>query len=175
MALLILLLSLFADIMDAPGELIASGIASKYHPWQKGPLVPYARYPGAWQQLPKPGDMVCATRPRYKQHRMRFGDILRLTYIDNGKVIGRSYCIKLDSGTYGACKPAPGHISKQCPTGYKFVIARRGVPEGGWYRSIVDATPAVHKKMHSPGWVWVKMERVWKAKEIRKKYPNAFK
>lgn len=147
--------------LHPPRLVKARGLVSQYYAWRKSSTVPYARYAGAWRQKPTPRDLVCAHRT------LRFGTILR---IDRGRK-RVSYCIVLDRGPYGACVPAEHKEVKvpQCKAGYRYrvIVRRRNMPDGGYYRGELDATPAVHKLMKSNGWIWAKIEKVGIAKSRR--------
>lgn len=143
------------------------GRASLYRPWRKSATVPYARYAGAWSRLPKPSDAVCAHRW------IPFGTILRLTR-KNGL---STYCVVLDRGPFGACAPTQSeHESAQCPRGYRYVVQTRkgALPPGSYYRSVIDATPLVHDGMRSPGWIWVRVERLVRARPSQRKNRQGF-
>lgn len=132
------------------------GIASQYIPWKKSRLVPNARYAGAWNQRPTPQDLVCAHRW------LPFGTVLKLTWLTARR---SSYCVVLDRGPFGSCIPSANasHKEAQCPKGfaYRIVTRRQRVRSaGGFYRGVIDATPRVHERMRSPGWIWVKVERL---------------
>jgi hypothetical protein len=133
-------------------EVVERGIASMYRPWKKSATVPYARYAGRWNVLPKPTDRVCAHRW------FPFKTKLRLTRRD-----GRSStCVVLDRGPFGACVPTGDAVKRRgCPRGYRYrvIVNRRRLPRGAFYRGVIDATPLVHQAMGSPGWLWVKVER----------------
>jgi hypothetical protein len=152
--MLTLLLVLVASFSSSYEAVHKRGIASRYLPWQRSSTVPYARYAGAWNQLPKPIDLVCAHRW------LPFGTMLRLTNKQNGR---HAYCRVLDRGPFGACIPKPGNTSRQCPDGFAYQVRtdRHAVrSEGGYYRGVIDATPLVHAMMGSSGWTWVKVERL---------------
>jgi len=153
------LVLILALALAQPARPVDTGIASLYRPWRKGPLVPYASYPGRPKVAPKPSDLVCAARYRYGRHRIRFGTVLRLVSVTRaGKVRGIGLCMVLDRGPYGTCEPSPGHKGRRCPEGYKWGVNVKAAPPGGWYRGVVDATPDVHKMMRSSGWTRVRME-----------------
>ena len=134
----------------AKGEEVDRGIASLYRPWRKGPTVPYARYPGNWKVKPTRKDIVCAHRT------IPFGTRLRLSWKR-----GSAVCVVLDRGPYGFCEwTGWGRPSAHCPWGYKYTVTARGKRARGYYRGVIDATPAVHRMMRSSGWVRVRVERL---------------
>jgi len=140
---------------------VDKGIASLYRPWKKSRWVPYARYPGNWGVKPTPQDLVCAHRT------LPFGTILRLT---TSKGSPPAVCVVLDRGPFGYCLRKQGSgvkYSPQCPRGYQYVVAaggkatvRKWEKKDGFYRGIIDATPAVHKLMRSKGWTVVRVDRL---------------
>lgn len=148
--LLLLSLNLPVEWLTAKSNVIGVGIMSQYRPGIKSPTVPYARYPGRWNVKPTSADLVCAHRS------IAFGTILRLR---SGKAVG--YCTVLDRGPFGFCEKQPHKrkISKQCPQGYRYVVNVRK-RKHGWYRGVLDATPAVHKLLGSTGWIRVSVERL---------------
>lgn len=126
------------------------GIVSLYRPWKRSRFVPFARYPGAPNRKPSPDDRVCAHRTH------DFGTILRLTR-KNGR---SARCVVLDRGPYGYCKPSKGKRDRRCKAGFRWVVRVRRPEPGGYYRGVVDATPQVHKKLRSSGWVEVRVKVV---------------
>jgi hypothetical protein len=138
-------------------EKVDYGTASLYRPWRKSRFVPYARYPGNWSVKPTPRDLVCAHRT------LPFWTILRLR-TKRGRI---GYCVVLDRGPYGYCAPTKrrryrGTNWARCKNGFRWRVAvrRKHRKRGGYYRGVIDATPAVHKTMGSPGWVKVTVERL---------------
>jgi hypothetical protein len=130
------------------------GIVSLYRPWQKSSTVPYARYPGAWRTKPQKDDLVCAHRW------IPYGTYLR---ISTKKQPGNfAYCVVLDRGPYGACiKTGDRKKYVGCKRGHKYkVIVQKYKPKNGYYRAIVDATPAVHRMMEGDGWQHGTIERL---------------
>jgi len=120
---------------------------SLYRPWKKSKYVPYAKYPANRKIKPSKDDLVCAHRT------LPFGTVLVLTRVTKRKQ--KAYCIVLDRGPYGACQISGdrNYKSPQCPKGYKYLVANKGLPLDAYFRGILDATPAVHKMMQSTGWV----------------------
>lgn len=140
-----------AVLLTADGPEVGAGIASMYRPWQVSATVPYGRYPGAWRTKPTPDDLVCAHRT------IRFGTYLRLT---NTKTNRQAVCVVLDRGPWGACVRSKGAVQlSKCKRGFKYKVARRK-PRHGYWRGIIDATPAVHDMMQSKGWTFVRVERL---------------
>lgn len=130
---------------------VERGIASLYRPWIKSRLVPYARYPGNWSVKPTPRDLVCAHRT------LPFWTVLRLT-----RRTGESaYCVVLDRGPFGFCERTGTNAKGVgCKRGERWVVAVRRNGRKGYYRGVIDATPAVHRMMGSRGWVTVKVTRL---------------
>lgn len=136
------------------------GVVSMYRPWKKGRWVPNARYPGRWSAIPTKHDLVCAHRT------LPFGTVLILTR-DNAPP---GVCVVLDRGPFGYCLKVKGSrtkLSRNCPVGHKYTVAvgnpaavRRWEKRDGFYRGVVDATPAVHRLMRSDGWTKVKVARI---------------
>lgn len=150
-------LALFDEV---EGTHVGKGIASLYRPWKKSATVPYARYPGNWRVPPTPDDLVCAHRT------IPFWTVLRLRH---GERV--AYCVVLDRGPYGFCERkrptdeelTDRRVGKRCPKGYRYrVIVKRWKRKRtrGWYRGLIDATPAVHRMMGSDGWTVVRVERL---------------
>lgn len=137
--------------ITASGHEVGRGIASQYRPWRKSRLVPNARYAGRWNTKPTPDDLVCAHRT------LPFGTYLRLRWRDRVGV-----CVVLDRGPYGFCKKlkTTHRPSRQCPAGFRYIITIRGRQLRGFYRGLIDATPAVHRMLGSAGWVRVRIERL---------------
>lgn len=156
----------------AKGQYVGKGIMSLYRPWKKSATVPYARYPGNWRVLPTLDDLVCAHRT------IPFWTILRIR-----KGSRTVYCQILDRGPWGFCEkrrvPIPiapfwglmkldfrmgdlgGRNDLRCPKRYRYrVIVKRWKRKRlrGWYRGLIDATPAVHKMIGSDGWTTVHVE-----------------
>jgi len=133
-------------------EKVDRGIASTYLPWRKSRYVPYARYPGNWRVKPTKRDLVCAHRT------LPFWTILRL----RTKRGGVARCVVLDRGPYGYCAPAKSSKGGRCKKGFRWRVAvrRKHRAKGGYYRGVIDATPAVHRMMGSRGWVSVTVERL---------------
>lgn len=136
------------------GQYVGKGLASTYRPWIKSSTVPNARYPGNWHELPRPTDLVCAHRT------IPFWTVLRLRL--RSRV---AYCTVLDRGTYGFCEKVAANVKhdRQCPIGHRYrVIVKRWkrMRTLGWYRGLIDATPAVHRMMGSDGWQVVHVEKL---------------
>ena len=137
-------------LADLEGVALKGGIASGYYPWIKSPTVPYARYPGAWKLKPRPWHNVCAHRSA------PFWSILKLT---RGKRV--AFCVVLDRGPYGFCEISEVKTKdKRCRSGHEYGVVVNRKLKRGYYRGVIDATPAVHKQMGSSGWVLVKVERL---------------
>lgn len=147
------LMAFVVAVLDLLGSVrshhVGSGIAALYRPWQRSRTVPYARYAGS-PDRPSPRDLVCAHRS------LPFGTLLQLTARDGQ----RAFCVVLDRGPYGYCERDAAVLSDtRCPTGHRYVIARRR-PAHGHYRGVIDATPAVHRMLRSGGWIRVRVERL---------------
>jgi len=138
-----------AKLSVHPAAVIGEGIASMYQPWKRSWSVPYATYPGNLNVPPSPMDLVCAHRT------LPFGSLLRISR----EGAPPAFCRVLDRGPYGFCR-ATGDgkkWSRQCKAGYRYMVARKSRTDG-YYRGILDATPAVHQLIGSPGFTRVKVE-----------------
>lgn len=152
------LILLIAHLTNAPSVPIERGIASLYRPWIKSRFVPNARYPGNWRVKPTPRDLVCAHRT------LPFWTVLKLT-----RRTGESaFCVVLDRGPFGFCEKIGGKTnSRGCKPGERWIVAVRRRGRKGYYRGVIDATPAVHRMMRSKGWVTVQVRRVGLARTRR--------
>lgn len=153
-AALIIALLAVPNWRTANGVIVGEGIASAYKPWRKSRYVPNARYAGRWRVKPTAQDLVCAHRT------LPFGTILRLQLVSSRRV---AVCVVLDRGPYGFCEEREDktkRYSRQCPVGHRYVVAVRRNNRRGWYRGIIDATPAVHRMMGVRGWVRVTVTKL---------------
>lgn len=148
------------------GEYIGKGTMALYYAWKKSVMVPYARYAGNWRVAPTRSDLVCAHRT------LPFWTILR---IRRKKRV--AYCVVLDRGPYGYCARRSRHdkrkgwlngrFDQRCPKTHRYQVIvkrwkRKRTP--GYYRAMLDATPAVHRLLgtRKSGWVTVRVEKVGK-------------
>lgn len=147
-----LILSLLGVTPKSTWEVVDRGRASMYRPWKKSSTVPYARYPHI-RVKPTAKDLVCAHRtlPRWT--------VLKLT----DRKGRSSYCVVLDRGPYGFCarRSKSGKYDRRCKSKlYRWVVKKTKTHRHGWYRGVIDATPAVYKLMRSKGWVHVTVRRL---------------
>lgn len=146
----VLVAAVLAHLDSVPTTPVGSGIASLYRPWKKSRWVPNARYPGNWTVRPTRRDLVCAHRT------LPFWTVLKLTR-SNGE---RAFCVVLDRGPFGFCDQGKAGKDPRCRRGGRWTVATTRRGRRGYYRGMIDATPAVHRMMRSKGWVRVRVERL---------------
>lgn len=127
------------------------GIASMYRPWEKSKTVPHGRYAGNWSVKPTPADLVCAHRT------LPFWTILKLT---SSRTAKHAYCFVVDRGPFGFCDTSSSGKDARCKKGGRYVVAVKRGGRSGYYRGVVDATPAVHEMMGTQQWAAVRVERL---------------
>jgi len=113
------------------------GLASLYRP------APGSVYADGGR--PRPTDAVCAHRT------LPLGSRVRVT-------LGQRSTVALvrDRGPWGACVPGRG-VGRSCPAGYRWRALTR-LPRGGWWRGVLDCTPAVWARLGARGWRVVRVE-----------------